>query len=88
VAVSISAGVAAIVSIPAFRSLADQRVLLGLALIVIISVANLRGIKESGRVFAAPTYIYIAALAALVVYGLYRTLIANDISPRFSRQTT
>src|SRR5882672_9500320 len=41
VAVSISAGVAAIVSIPTFRSLADQRVALGLALIVIISVANL-----------------------------------------------
>ena len=81
VAVSISAGVAAIVSIPEFHSLEKHRVLLGLALIAFISIANLRGIKESGRVFAAPTYIYIAALAALVVYGLYRTLIANDISP-------
>src|SRR4051812_26140337 len=81
VAASISAGVAAIVSIPEFRDLEKHRVLLGLALIAFISIANLRGIKESGRVFAAPTYIYIAALAALVVYGLYRTLIANDISP-------
>ncbi len=71
VAVSISAGVAAIVSIPAFRGLADQRVLLGLALIVIISVANLRGIKESGRIFAVPTYIYIVMLTILVGYGLY-----------------
>ncbi len=66
VAVSISAGVAAIVSIPEFHSLEKHRVLLGLALIAFISIANLRGIKESGRVFAAPTYIYIAALAALV----------------------
>jgi amino acid transporter len=81
VAVSISAGVAAIVSIPEFRSLEKHRVLLGLVLIAFISIANLRGIKESGRVFAAPTYIYIVSLSALVVYGLYRTLIAHDISP-------
>src|SRR3954447_1528412 len=46
VAVSISAGVAAIVSIPAFRDLADQRVALGLVLIAMITLANLRGLKE------------------------------------------
>jgi amino acid transporter len=73
VAVSISAGVAAIVSIPAFRDLADQRVLLGLVLIAVITVANLRGVKESGRVFAVPTYVYIAMLAGLVASGLIRT---------------
>src|SRR6476659_1014854 len=65
VAVSISAGVAAIVSIPEFHDLAQHRVLLGLALIALISIANLRGIKESGRVFAVPTYIYIVSLVAL-----------------------
>ncbi len=80
VAVSISAGVAAIVSIPEFNDLAEHRVLLGLALIALISVANLRGIKESGHVFAVPTYIYIVALTALVGYGFYRTFIAHDIS--------
>src|SRR5439155_3172520 len=52
VAVSISAGVAAIVSLPQFQSLVDQRVLIGLILIGVITVANLRGVKESGRVFA------------------------------------
>jgi amino acid transporter len=80
VAVSISAGVAAIVSIPELHSLEKHRVLLGLVLIAFISVANLRGIKESGRIFAVPTYVYIFALVALVVYGLYRTLIAHDIN--------
>jgi amino acid transporter len=80
VAVSISAGVAAIVSIPEFESLRQHRVLLGLALIALISIANLRGIKESGRVFAVPTYIYIVSLIALVGYGFYRTFIAHDIS--------
>jgi amino acid transporter len=73
VAVSISAGVAAIVSIPAFQGLATHRVELGLGLIAFIALANLRGIKESGRLFAAPTYIYIVTLAALIAYGLFRS---------------
>ena len=80
VAVSISAGVAAIISIPEFRDLEKHRVLLGLALIAFISIANLRGIKESGRIFAVPTYVYIVSLTALVGYGLYRVFVAHDIS--------
>ena len=79
VAVSISAGVAAIVSIPAFQDLQKHRVALGLILIVGISLANLRGIKESGRIFAVPTYIYIAILGALVSYGLFRSFVLDDI---------
>ena len=73
VAVSISAGVAAIISIPAFQGLATHRVELGLALIAFIALANLRGIKESGRLFAAPTYIYIVTLGALIAFGLIRS---------------
>src|SRR2546423_9388140 len=72
VAVSISAGVAAIVSLPQFQSLVDQRVLLALILIAVITIANLRGVKESGRIFAVPTYIYIVIIALLVRYGLVR----------------
>ena len=79
VAVSISAGVAAIVSIPAFQDLQKHRVALGLILILGISLANLRGIKESGRIFAVPTYIYIAVLGALVSYGLFRSFVLDDI---------
>ncbi len=71
VAVSISAGVAAIVSIPSLRSVADHRVALALGLIALITVANLRGVKESGRVFAVPTYIYIVMLTLLIVWGLW-----------------
>jgi amino acid transporter len=77
VAVSISAGVAAILSIPALRDLADYRVELGLLLIAIITIANLRGIKESGRIFAVPTYIYIVILTVLVGYGLYQSYFGN-----------
>src|SRR6266566_648530 len=77
VAVSISAGVAAIVSLPQFQSLVDQRVLLGLILIAVITIANLRGVKESGRVFAVPTYIYIVSLTLLVGYGLARVYLGH-----------
>ena len=72
VAVSISAGVAAIISLPAFRHLERHRVAIALLLILVITLANLRGVKESGRVFAIPTYLYIVTLAGLVVYGLAR----------------
>ena len=77
VAVSISAGVAAIISIPAFQGLATHRVELGLALIAFIALANLRGIKESGRLFAAPTYIYIVTLGALIAFGLIRSYLGD-----------
>ena len=77
VAVSISAGVAAIISIPAFRDLIDYRVEIGLILIAVITVANLRGIKESGRVFAVPTYVYIVILTILVGYGLYESFFGD-----------
>ena len=73
VAVSISAGVAAIISIPEFSGLAAHRVELGVGLIVLITLMNMRGIKESGRVFAVPTYLYMLIFGGLVIYGLARS---------------
>jgi amino acid transporter len=86
VAVSISAGVAAIISIPAFSSLVDYRVALGLVLIAFITIANLRGVRESGRLFAVPTYIYIFTLAALVSFGLYRSYFGDIGQVPFDQQ--
>jgi len=43
-----------------------------LVLIVVLTVANLRGVKESGRIFAVPTYLYILSLGVLIMYGLAR----------------
>jgi amino acid transporter len=73
VAVSISAGVAAIISIPQFEGAHNSRVLLCLAILAFITIANLRGIKESGRLFAFPTYAYIVMVSALVFLGLTKT---------------
>jgi amino acid transporter len=78
VSVSIAAGVAAITS--AVPPLREHKVALGLVLIALITLANLRGAKESGRIFAPPTYAYIALMSLLVLWGLYKT-IQPDFQP-------
>jgi amino acid transporter len=85
VAVSISAGVAAIISLPAFHSLENSRVPLGLLLLGLITVANLRGMKESGALFAVPTYVYMLSIGALVVLGLFRTYFGHIDPVPFNR---
>ena len=80
VAVSVAAGTAAIISLDAFRGLESHRVLVALFFVVLLTAANLRGLKESGRAFAAPTYIYITVLTAMVVVGLARVWF-GDIHP-------
>lgn len=72
VAVSIAAGVAAITS--AFPILFPWRVTLGVLCVLGITVANLRGVRESGRLFAVPTYWFITSLALLILAGLFRVL--------------
>jgi amino acid transporter len=83
VAVSISAGVAAIISIPSLRGLENQRVPICLLLVALITVANLRGVKESGRIFAVPTYVYIFVMVALVGWGLSRVYFGHIGHVRF-----
>ena len=69
VAVSVSAGVAAIASfVPFVRT---NRVSVGLLLIALLALVNLRGVKESGRAFAIPTYAYIVVIGVLLGAGLY-----------------
>ncbi len=67
VAVSVAAGIAAVTS--AVPWLFPYRVVLCVAAVAAVAVANLRGIRESGNLFAAPTYLFIASMFALVVYG-------------------
>jgi len=78
VAVSVSAGVAAIVS--AFGNLAPYRVEICVVFIFLITLANLRGLKESGALFAPPTYLYIISLASLIIVGLYKVYF-KDLGP-------
>ncbi|MDP9405415.1 MAG: APC family permease [Actinomycetota bacterium] len=72
VAVSIAAGVAAIVS--AAPALGQFRLLVALAFVAAVTVANLRGVKEAGLLFAVPTYTFVATIYALIFSGLVQCL--------------
>jgi amino acid transporter len=69
VSVSISAGVDALIS--AVQALAPYRIPLALGAIAVVTLLNLRGISESGTIFAIPTYVFVLATYALIVWGLY-----------------
>ncbi|MEU9020078.1 APC family permease [Actinomadura sp. NPDC048394] len=75
VAVSVAAGVANIVS--AFPALAPYSVALCLGLVALLALMNLRGVKESGSVFAVPTYGFIAVIGVVIVWGLVRALLGD-----------
>jgi amino acid transporter len=70
VAVSVAAGTDAIVS--AVPAVGRYSVALSIAFVVILAFGNLRGIREAGRVFAIPTYFFIANMALLIIVGLAR----------------
>jgi amino acid transporter len=77
VSVSIAAGVAAITS--AFPGLHDARVLIALASVALITIANLRGIKESGTIFAIPTYFFVITFGGMLAWGLIRVALGADL---------
>jgi amino acid transporter len=76
VAVSASAGTAALTS--AFDGLAQYRVPISLFFIAVIAWGNLRGVRESGRIFAIPTYFFMVTMAFLLGIGAWKYL-AGDL---------
>lgn len=88
VAVSTAAGVAAISSfVPAVH---EHRVLWAIGLIALLTIGNLRGIREAGVIFAAPTYVYVVSLLGLIGYGLFRAMtgdLPDPVVPRSGVET-
>jgi amino acid transporter len=72
VAVSVAAGVAAVTS--ALPAMYAYRVIISVVVIVLVTLVNLRGIRESGRIFVTPTYGFIVMAGGLVVAGTVRWL--------------
>jgi len=70
VAVSTAAGVAAVTS--AIPELHDQRVILAVVFVSLLTVGNLRGLRESGTIFAIPTYFFLVTFGIMIVTGLVR----------------
>src|SRR5207244_1979425 len=69
VSVSISAGVLAITS--AFPRMDAYRVEICLVFLAVLMLGNLRGIRESGRIFAVPTYFFVFSISALILAGFF-----------------
>ena len=75
VAVSVAAGMAALIS--AVPALLPHREALCVAAILLVTVVNLRGVRESGQFFAVPTYIFIATIAAMLGVGAVQILFGH-----------
>ncbi|GAA4864091.1 APC family permease [Saccharopolyspora rosea] len=75
VAVSVAAGVDNLVS--AVPELYQHRVVVNVLLVVLLSAVNLRGVRESGRAFAVPTYLFVVGLGVTIVVGLAQTAVGH-----------
>ncbi len=75
VAVSVSSGVDNIIS--AVPSLQDVRVLMAVGFVVLLTAGNLRGVREAGLTFAAPTYLFATGVFIMIATGLFRVVVGD-----------
>ena len=83
VSVSIAAGVSAITSAvqgTRYAWLNDHKVVLCLIFIAFIATANLRGVRESGALFAAPTYVFVVSFLFMIAFGLFHSSLSRGVS--------
>jgi amino acid transporter len=78
VAVSVTAGTIAVTS--AAPTFAQHKVLIALGFIVLITIANLRGLRESGKIFALPTYGFIAMIGVMISVGALRCVLGCPVA--------
>ena len=78
VAVSVSSGVANLAS--AFPSLSRHVVLLAVLIVAVITLLNLRGLRESGTAFAIPTYFFVAVIGLMIVSGLVQWALGHNLT--------
>jgi amino acid transporter len=79
VAVSTTSAVEQLIS--AFPSIADGRILFGVVAITIMTIGNLRGIRESGNIFALPTYLFVGSALLMIAVGLVRVIAFGEGAP-------
>jgi amino acid transporter len=79
VSVSTSSAIEQVAS--AVPALFDVRVVIGIAVIGLITIGNLRGIRESGNIFAIPTYLFVVSTLVMVGLGTYRVVVLGETQP-------
>ncbi|GAA0475777.1 APC family permease [Streptomyces olivaceiscleroticus] len=76
VAVSISSGVENLGS--AIPFVVEHKTFCAIAMILLLTVMNLRGVRESGKLFAIPTYVFVLGVFAMILWGAFRGLVLGD----------
>ncbi|MFD4763413.1 APC family permease [Streptomyces sp. NPDC058439] len=76
VAVSITSGIENLGS--AIPFVVEHKVLCAVAVILLLTLMNLRGVKESGSLFAIPTYVFVVGVFIMIAWGAFRTLVLGD----------
>ncbi|MFE3826371.1 APC family permease [Streptomyces sp. NPDC059092] len=76
VAVSISSGIENLGS--AIPFVVEHKVLCAVAVIVLLTVMNLRGVRESGKLFAIPTYVFVGGVFIMIAWGAFRGLVLGE----------
>jgi amino acid transporter len=76
VAVSISSGIENLGSAVPF--VVEHKVFCAIAVIVLLTLMNLRGVKESGKLFAIPTYVFVGGVFIMIAWGAFRGLVLGD----------
>jgi amino acid transporter len=79
VAVSTASAVEQIIS--AVPQAADGRILIGVAAIALITLGNLRGLRESGNIFALPTYLFVGSALLMIAIGMFRIVVQGEGAP-------
>ena len=76
VAVSTSSAVEQITS--AVPALVDERVIIGVVAIGLITLGNLRGLREAGNIFAIPTYLFLGSALLMIAIGTFRIVVLGE----------
>ena len=76
VAVSTASAIEQVTS--AIPALVDERVLLGVIAIGLITIGNLRGLREAGNLFAVPTYVFLGSALLMIVIGTFRIVVLGE----------
>jgi amino acid transporter len=79
VAVSTASAVEQVIS--AAPGVADFRLVIGVGAIILITLGNLRGLRESGNIFAIPTYLFVVSALLMIGIGLYRAFVLGESAP-------
>jgi amino acid transporter len=79
VAVSTASAVEQLIS--AFPALADGRILIGVTSIALITLGNMRGLRESGNIFAIPTYLFVGSALLMIAIGVFRIVVNGEGAP-------